>query len=44
MHPFDIRKYEKIYRELVAEKIITPQDVFVPDPLEDQNILLVQTQ
>ncbi len=40
LHSFDIRKYERIYTELVNNGIITPEDVFVPSPLTDDDILL----
>ena len=44
LHPFDIKKYEEIYTELVRNKELAPENIFVPGPLADKDILLVQTQ
>ena len=44
LHPFDIRKYEEIYMALVEDGSIQPQDVFVPSPLTDEDILLVHSE
>ncbi len=44
LHPFDIRKYERIYLQLVADNIIKPGDVYVPEQISDEDILRVQTQ
>lgn len=44
LHPFDIRKYEKIYTALINDGIITPQDVFVPSPLTEKEILLIHSE
>lgn len=39
----DIRKYERIYRALVDKNIFAPDDVFVPEELTPQQLLLVHT-
>ena len=44
LHPFDIRKYEKIYMALIEDGTITPEDVFVPSPLTDEDILLIHSE
>ena len=44
LHPFDIRKYEKIYMALVEDGIIKSDDVFVPSPITDEDILLVHSE
>ena len=43
LHSFDIHKYEKIYLKLVADGLIEPADVFVPDEITPEQILLVHT-
>jgi len=44
LHSFDIRKYGKIYLKLVTDGHIAPADVFVPDELTREQILLVHTE
>jgi len=44
LHPFDIRKYEKIYSSLVKDGVLDPEQVFVPEQITDDDILLVQSQ
>jgi len=43
LHSFDIHKYAKIYLELQTEGLIRPQDVFVPERVTDEQVLLVHT-
>jgi histone deacetylase 11 len=42
-HAFDIHKYEKIRKQLVADGLTTEQDCFVPKELSREEILLVHT-
>ena len=42
-HPFDIHKYAKIRKQLVADGLVTDGDFFVPDELTKEQILLVHT-
>ena len=43
LHSFDIRKYGKIYLKLVTDGLIEPADVFVPEQVTQEQILLVHT-
>ncbi len=43
LHPFDIHKYAKIYLQLQTDGYLRPDDVFVPEPLSKEQILLVHT-
>jgi len=43
MHSFDIHKYARIYRSLLAAGALSPQDVFVPEPVTDEQVLRVHT-
>ena len=43
LHPFDIRKYARIYLQLQTDGYLRPEDVFVPEPLSEEQILLVHT-
>ena len=43
LHPFDIRKYAKIYLQLQTDGYLRPEDIFVPEPLSEEQILLVHT-
>lgn len=43
LHPFDIRKYAKIYLQLQTDGYLRPDDVFVPESLSEEQILLVHT-
>jgi len=43
MHPFDIRKYAKIYLQLQTDGFCRPKDVFVPQPITREQILLVHS-
>ncbi|MDP6380908.1 MAG: hypothetical protein QF662_06150, partial [Phycisphaerae bacterium] len=40
-HPFDINKYDRIYRALVGARLLRPEDVFVPAEATDEQLLLV---
>lgn len=43
LHPFDIRKYEKIYLRLVGDGLVRPSDVFVPEEIGREDLLRVHT-
>jgi len=43
MHPFDIRKYEKIYNQLLEENLLNADDVLKPTELTVQDLGLVHT-
>lgn len=43
LHPFDIRKFSKIYLELQTAGLLRPEDVFVPDEASRDELLLVHT-
>ncbi len=42
-HTFDVNKYSKVYRQLVAERYVVPMDVFVPEEITEADILRVHT-
>ena len=42
-HPFDIHKYAKIRKQLIADRLANDGDFFVPDELTKEQILLVHT-
>jgi len=44
LHPFDIHKYGRIYRRLVDDGLITPADVYVPEEVTREQILLVHSE
>ena len=44
MHPFDIRKYEKIYDALLKDGLVTPADVYKPSSLTEDELKLVHTE
>ncbi len=44
LHPFDIRKYAKIYLQLKNDGLIRPEDVFVPEAATEEQILLVHSR
>ncbi len=44
LHPFDMRKYAKIYLKLNTEGLIRPEDVFVPEPASEKQILMVHSR
>ncbi|MEW6356605.1 MAG: histone deacetylase [Planctomycetota bacterium] len=41
---FDIHKYANIYRQLVADGLLRPEDVFVPEEAMQEELLLVHTK
>jgi len=43
MHPFDIRKYSKIYLNLITDGLLRPEDVFVPAAVTRAELLRVHT-
>jgi len=43
LHPFDIRKYAKIYLKLNTEGLLRPGDVFVPETVSREDLLRVHT-
>ncbi len=43
MHPFDIRKYEKIHNGLAEAQLISAVDVLKPEPLTEEDLKLVHT-
>ncbi|MFK7821209.1 MAG: histone deacetylase [Planctomycetaceae bacterium] len=44
VHPFDIRKYEKIHKQLLQDGLLTDAQTFKPKPLTDEDLRLVHTQ
>ncbi len=42
-HPFDIHKYTKIAKQLIADEVVAVRDFHVPDELSREQILLVHT-
>ena len=44
MHSFDIRKYARIYLKLNTEGLVRPEDVFVPEAVTREQILLVHSE
>ena len=44
LHPFDMRKYAKIYLKLNTEGLVRPEDVFVPEPASEEQILMVHSR
>lgn len=43
LHPFDIRKYEKIHNQLIEDGLLTDEQTFKPKPLSHEQLLLVHT-
>ena len=43
LHPFDIHKYRHIYTQIVKDGLVLPEDVYVPEPISEQEILRVHT-
>ncbi len=43
LHSFDIRKYARIYLKLNTEGLLAPEDVFVPEAVTEEQILMVHT-
>jgi histone deacetylase 11 len=44
LHPFDMRKNERVYRALVDRNMFAPRDVFVPDEVTRKQLLRVHTR
>ena len=44
LHSFDIRKYARIYLKLNTEGLLRPEDVFVPEAVSEDEILLVHSR
>ena len=44
MHPFDIRKYEKIHSGLIDDGLLTEEQTLKPAPLTKEDLLLVHSQ
>lgn len=44
LYHFDIHKYANIYKRLVADGLLTPPDVFVPDHVAAEDLRLVHSQ
>lgn len=44
LHPFDINKYAKIYLQLKTDGLIRPEDIFVPEEVTEEQILLVHSR
>lgn len=44
LHPFDIKKYQKIHDQLVADKLMTEAEVYKPEPLSDDDLKLIHSQ
>ena len=44
MHPFDIRKYEKIHNGLIADGLLTKEQTLKPAPLTRDDLLLIHSQ
>jgi acetoin utilization deacetylase AcuC-like enzyme len=42
-YPFDIRKYEKIYKRLLVDKKISDQHASAPEPLTRKQLLLIHS-
>ncbi len=43
LHSFDIRKYARIYLKLSTDGLLRPENVFVPEAVTEDQILLVHT-
>ena len=41
LHPFDIRKYEKIHEALKSDKLLTDDQTLKPEPLTKEDLMLV---
>ncbi|MFC1676363.1 histone deacetylase [Planctomycetota bacterium] len=44
LHPFDMCKYDRIYKQLVKDALLKPDDVYVPAPITEKEILRVHSQ
>ena len=43
LHPFDIRKYEKIHNKLVSDGLLTDEQTYKPEPIDRDDLALVHT-
>ncbi len=43
LHPFDIRKYSKIYLQLIHDRLLAPSDVYVPTEATPSELLTVHS-
>jgi histone deacetylase 11 len=43
LNPFDSKKYGKVYKTLIADGYITPQQICKPTKVSDQDLLLIHT-
>lgn len=43
MHPFDIKKYDKIYKGLLEAGFVLEESTFLPESLTESDLLLVHT-
>ena len=43
LHPFDIRKYEKIHNSLIADGLLSDEETLKPAPLTQEDLLLIHT-
>lgn len=43
LHPFDIRKYEKIYAALLSDNLITKKQTIIPNELTTEDLRLIHT-
>ncbi len=44
MHPFDIKKYQKIHKQLVADGLVTDEKTLKPSPLTVEDLELIHTK
>ncbi|MBF0099671.1 MAG: histone deacetylase [Desulfobacterales bacterium] len=43
LHLFDTHRYARIYSSLVRQRVVRPNDVFVPNPVSDKDILRIHS-
>lgn len=43
LHPFDTKKYGKVYKALIAQAGVRPDQFHVPEPVSDADLLLVHS-
>lgn len=43
LHPFDSKKYEKVYNQLVQEKVLESDQVYLPSYASEEQLLTVHT-
>lgn len=44
LHPFDIRKYEKIHNQLLEDGVLTKEQTLQPEPISSDDFLLVHAE